>query len=293
MDSSPLEKPSAIRHYLQVEISRCILTPMEKTALHDRSVVIIGGTAGLGLSAAKACVQAGARVIVTGRTGHDHSVAAGMLGSRARVIEADAKDPHSAVAAIEQAVAFAGGLDALYHVAGGSGRRMGDGPLHEITDEGWQETLNLNLTSMMNSSRAAVRYFLAAKRRGSILAMTSVLGYSPSSKYFATHAYAAAKSAVPGFIKACAGYYAPMNIRFNAIAPGLVDTPMAKRAAGDDAIVRFIKTKQPLDGGRVGLSEDLDAAVVFFLSDQSRFVTGQTLTVDGGWSVSEGQIPSV
>ena len=65
---------------------------------------------------------------------------------------------------------------------------------------------------------------------------------------------------------------------------------MAKRAAGDESIQRFISTKQPLDGGRIGRPEDLDAAVVFFLSDQSKFVTGQVLSVDGGWSVSEGQI---
>ena len=65
---------------------------------------------------------------------------------------------------------------------------------------------------------------------------------------------------------------------------------MAKRAAADEAILKFISTKQPLDGGRIGRPEDLDAAVVFFLSDGSKFVTGQVLSVDGGWSVSEGQI---
>ena len=72
------------------------------------------------------------------------------------------------------------------------------------------------------------------------------------------------------------------------IAPALVDTPMAQRAVGNDAIQQFIRAKQPLDGGRVGRPEDLDAAVVYFLSDESRYVTGQVLAVDGGWSVSEG-----
>ncbi len=266
---------------------------MAEAMLTDRSVVIIGGTAGLGLSAALACLQAGARVIVTARPGKDHSEAAGLLGVHGRILEADSRDPASAVAAIEAAVEFTGRCDALYHVAGGSGRSWGDGPLHEITDDGWRETLNQNLTSLMNSSRAAVRHFLSRKQRGTILAMTSVLGASPSPKYFATHAYAAAKSAVSGFVKACAAYYAPMDIRFNAVAPGLVATPMAHRAMGDEAILRFIKTKQPLDGGRIGVASDLDGAAVFFLSDASKFVTGQVLAIDGGWSVCEGQYEPV
>lgn len=261
---------------------------MDKRSLDNRRVVIIGGTGGLGLSAAKACVAAGARVLVTGRPDGQHKMAADILGANGRVLGLDARDSAAADEAMAQAVAFLGAVDGLYHVAGGSGRSWGDGPLHEITDTGWEETIRENLTSLMNSSRAAVRYFMAKKRRGSILAMTSVLAYSPSPQYFATHAYAAAKSAVSGLIKSCASYYAPRDIRFNAIAPGLVATPMAKRAADNPDIMRLIQTKQPLDGGRIGVPTDLDAAVVFFLSDESRFVTGQLLAVDGGWSVSEG-----
>src|SRR5436190_376713 len=84
----------------------------------------------------------------------------------------------------------------------------GDGPLHEIPDEAWQQTMDLNLTGLFYSNRAAVRQFLAQGTAGSILNMGSVLGFSPSPKFFATHAYAAAKSAVVGFTKACAAYYA-------------------------------------------------------------------------------------
>lgn len=177
----------------------------------------------------------------------------------------------------------------MYHVAGGSGRKAGDGPLHEISDEGWQFTINLNLTSLFNSNRAAVKQFLRQGGGGSILNMGSVLGFSPSPKYFATHAYAATKAAAVGFTKSIAAYYAPQNIRVNLIAPALVETPMSRRAVNNDEIMRFVKTKQPLDGGRVGVGSDLDAAVVYFLSDQSKFVTGQVLSVDGGWSVTEGQ----
>jgi NAD(P)-dependent dehydrogenase (short-subunit alcohol dehydrogenase family) len=142
----------------------------------------------------------------------------------------------------------------------------------------------------MLSNQAAIKKFLELKKGGAILNMGSVLGYSPSPQHFSTHAYAAAKSAVIGFSKAIAAYYAKENIRVNVIAPALVETPMAQRAATDENILSFIKTKQPLDGGRIGKSEDLDGLAVYFMSDHSKFTTGQVVAVDGGWSVSEGQI---
>ena len=79
----------------------------------------------------------------------------------------------------------------------------------------------------------------------------------------------------------------PKNIRCNTLAPALVDTPMSRRAANNAAIQKFIKRKQPLDGGRIGQPSDLDAAAVYFLSDASKFVTGQVLAIDGAWSVTD------
>jgi NAD(P)-dependent dehydrogenase (short-subunit alcohol dehydrogenase family) len=116
--------------------------------------------------------------------------------------------------------------------------------------------------------------------------MASVLAFAPSPDHFATHAYATAKAGVIGLTTSCAAYYARYDIRFNVIAPALVATPMAQRAAGDARIVDYIAHKQPLDGGRIGRPEDVDGAVVYLLSQESRFVTGQVLAVDGGWCVS-------
>ncbi len=257
----------------------------------DRVYVIVGGTRGLGLSAANACLAAGARLVVSGRDAQDVPEAQQTMGENARVIQSDAIAPDSATQLINTALDTFGRFDGLYHVAGGSGRRMGDGPLHQITDEGWQATITLNLTSSFNSARAACQTLLNRKTPGSILLMGSVLGTCPSSQFFATHAYAASKSAVTGFAKSCASYYAPHGIRFNVIAPALVQTPMSQRAVTDEQIMQFIKTKQPLDGGRVGQPQDLDAAVLWLLSEESKFVTGQTIAIDGGWSVSEGQYP--
>jgi NAD(P)-dependent dehydrogenase (short-subunit alcohol dehydrogenase family) len=134
-----------------------------------------------------------------------------------------------------------------------------------------------------------VKKFLELKKPGTILNMGSVLGFSPSPKYFATHSYAAAKSAIIGFSKSIAAYYAKDNIRVNVIAPAVAKTPMAQRAANDREILSFLKTKQPLDGGRIGQPSDSDGLAIYFMSDQSKFTTGQVVAVDGGWDLSEGQ----
>jgi NAD(P)-dependent dehydrogenase (short-subunit alcohol dehydrogenase family) len=257
--------------------------------MQGKTIVIIGGTGGLGLSAARAFVARGARVVVVGRDPDDAAAAIDELGAKqAAKLVGDAADPATAGRAVEIAVERFGRLDGLYHVAGGSGRSQGDGPLHEVSDAGIDYTIDLNLKSVIYSNRAAARQFLRQKNAGAVLNMTSVLGFSPSPEHFATHVYSATKAAIIGLTKAAAAYYAPRDIRFNAIAPALVETPMSQRAVGDAEILAFIRHKQPLEGGRIGAPGDLDEAAVLFLSDASRYVTGQVLAVDGGWSVSEG-----
>ena len=241
------------------------------------------------LPAAKAFEQAGANIVVVGKDQDSCDAAKSVLDKQAKVICKDAAVSGTAKSAIDLCIREFGDFDGIYHVAGGSGRKFGDGPLHEMTLDGWNQTLSLNLTSLMLSNQAAIKTFLELKTSGSILNMGSVLGFSPSPKYFVTHAYAATKSAVIGFTKSIASYYAEHNIRINVLAPALVETPMAQRAASDDLILNFIKTKQPLDGGRIGQPGDLNGAAVYFMSDFSNFTTGQVLSVDGGWSLSEGQ----
>lgn len=243
----------------------------------------------MGLAAAKALIAQGAKVIVVGKDDEHLKTAREALPHHAKLLVGDATREGIAEKAIALCAEAYGTFSGLFHVAGGSGRRMGDGPLHELTLEGWHKTFELNLTSMMLSNQAAVQWFLQNKTGGSILNMGSVLGSFPSPAYFSTHAYAACKSAVTGFSKSVAAYYAKNNIRVNVIAPALVETPMAQRAATDETILSFIKTKQPLDGGRIGQPDDITGLVCYFMSDYSKFTTGQVINVDGGWSVSEGQ----
>lgn len=258
--------------------------------LAGKSLVVVGGTGGLGLSAVRAFVREGARVAFVGRDPAKVKAVEIELGDAVAGLAGDASGAGLAEAVIALAVDRFGGFDGLYHVAGGSGRRFGDGPLHEISDEGWDATVGLNLNSVFLSNRAAVRQLLRQGTGGSVLNMGSVLGFSPSPEFFSTHAYAATKAAIVGLTQSAAARYAEEGIRFNVIAPALVATPMSERAQGNEAIMNFLRTKQPLDGGRIGRPEDLDSATVFFLGDESRFVTGQVLAVDGGWCVSEGQI---
>lgn len=255
----------------------------------NTSYIIMGGTTGMGLSAAIALKEKGANLLVVGRNAESCAKAEKILGHQCISLSGDATDPEIAKTAIKMAHDAFQDITGLFHVAGGSGRKWGDGPLDKITLEGWNKTLELNLTSMMLSNQAIVNYFLEHRKEGAILNMGSVLGYSPSPKYFTTHAYAAAKSAIIGFSKSIASYYAEHSIRVNVIAPSLFITPMAKRAAEDKEILRFLKTKQPLDGGRPGVSEDINSAVLMFLHPSSKFITGQVLAVDGGWALSEGQ----
>ncbi|MFP4483837.1 MAG: SDR family NAD(P)-dependent oxidoreductase [Spirochaetaceae bacterium] len=258
--------------------------------LQGKAVLVVGGTSGIGLSAAVALAREGARVAVTGRNAEKLDRARAQLPAEALVLQNDAREPASAARTVSTVRDAFGRLDALYHVAGGSGRSFGDGPLHEISDDAWRESLRLNLDSVFYSNRAALRLFLE-QGGGVILNMTSVLGYSPSPRFFATHAYAAAKAAIIGMTKASAAYYADRNIRVNALAPGLVETPMAARAAADEEIMKFVRTKQPADGGRIALPQDYDGAAIFLISDEAAFMTGQVITIDGGWTVSEGQYP--
>lgn len=257
--------------------------------LLGKNLIVIGGTSGMGLSAAIAFIREGANVVVVGRNDDTRAQAAAQLGDKALALTGDASDEDTARLAITKCVEQFGSFDGLYHVAGGSGRKFGDGPLHELTLQGWQKTMDLNLTSLMLSNKAAVEYFIQNNQGGVILNMGSVLGFSPSPKYFTTHAYAAAKAAIIGFSKSIAAYYASKNIRINVIAPALIETPMSQRAVNDETISTFLKSKQPLDGGRAGLPEDTDGVAVLLFSDYAKFITGQVIAVDGGWSVTEGQ----
>ena len=257
-------------------------------------VILITGSTGIAAATAERCAAEGASVFVVSRTAAHAEHLAGRLEGIARATAgwaaADLAIDGEADAAVEAAMARFGRVDGCFAVAGGSGRRFGDGPIHEVSAEGWDRTLELNLRTQALTCRAVVRQLLTQEpngsgTRGSILLMGSVTATDPVPEFFATHAYAAAKGATIALMTTMAATYASDRIRVNAVAPGLSDTPMARRAAGDDRLLAFAARKQPLTGPMLDPDEIAHAAV-YLLSDESRAVTGQLLKVDGGWSVT-------
>jgi NAD(P)-dependent dehydrogenase (short-subunit alcohol dehydrogenase family) len=171
-------------------------------------------------------------------------------------------------------------LDALVCAHGISGRRLGDGPVDECTDEGWATVLDANLTSVFRYARQAIPA-LRANGGGAIVTVSSVLGLVGGDTDFATHAYAAAKAGVIGLTRAMAVHYAPDGIRCNTVAPGLIATPMSERAQNDEGIVARLGELQPLTG-TFGSPDDVAQACLYLAT--APFVTGAVLTVDGGWT---------
>ncbi len=259
--------------------------------LFGKRCLIVGGTSGIGLAAAARFLEESAKLVISGRSADKGDAAIKTLTARGPVefVKCDAAEVDQVNALFARTTNWLGGLDVLYHVAGISGRGFGDGPLHECTDVGWQTTIDANLKSTFLTNRAAVRHFLQASQPGIILNMASVLAFSPSPHHFDTFAYTASKGAIIAMSRLAAARYAPNGIRVNVIAPGLIDTPMAARAAGDPQILDYLRTKQPLAHGP-GRPEDCSDAAVFLCSDEAAFITGAVLPVDGGWCVSEGQV---
>lgn len=260
--------------------------------LRDR-VCIVTGSTGIAAASARRFAREGASVFVVSKTANNARSLAedlGAAGGRTGWIAVDLAADGNADAAVAAAIEQFGRIDGLFAVAGGSGRRYGDGPIHELTADGWDRTLEINLRTQALACRATVRQMLtqpanSSGTRGSILLMGSVTATDPVPAFFATHAYAAARGATIALMTTMAATYAPEGIRVNAVAPSLTDTPMATRASEDARIRAFARRKQPLAGEMMDPDEVAHAAV-YFLSDESRVVTGQLLKIDGGWSVT-------
>lgn len=253
--------------------------------LRDKVAIVTGGAGGIGLATARLFAEEGARVVVFDinaaradpalSPSDEHS-----LASAFRVDVTSAPEVESAIKDVQRAYDR---LDILVNVAGGSGRRWGDGPTDSCTLEGWDKTLALNLDSVFYTCKYALQAMLT-QQRGVIVNVSSVLGIVGGDDDFATHAYASSKGAVIGLTRSVASYYAPRGIRANVICPGLIATAMSQRAQESERIRSRLPQLQPLSGD-FGSPQDVAHAALYLASDESSFVTGCVLTVDGGWTV--------
>lgn len=249
--------------------------------------ILITGATGIAAAGARRIAEEGAAVFVIARKREQCEVLAEELATAGLSMGwglADLTDESQTEAALASAHEYLPGFDGLFAVAGGSGRRSGDGPLHDVPMEGWLGTHQINGHPTFLAVRGALRAM--ADAGGSIVIVSSVLAEHPVPALFATHAYAAAKGAANALTKTLAAYYAPQQIRVNALAAGLVATPMSQRAADDPTTAAYSARKQPLADGFLD-PMDIANAAVFLLSDESARITGQVIDVDGGWGVTE------
>jgi NAD(P)-dependent dehydrogenase (short-subunit alcohol dehydrogenase family) len=252
--------------------------------LQGKVALIAGAGNGIGRAVALRFAGEGARVVAVSRTAerlNDTVAQITSAGGQAVAVAGDLTVSMDVQRAISVAAGTYGALHIMFNGGGGSGRQYGDGPAAECTEEGWDATLNMNLRSVFLLCKYGIPALQTAGG-GSIVNLSSVLGLL-ADPLFDAHAYAAAKAGIIGLTRAISVYYAPQNIRCNALCPGLIATDMSRRAQDSAGIVAAMREKQPL-GGRLGTPQEVADAALFLASDESRFITGIALPVDAGWS---------
>jgi NAD(P)-dependent dehydrogenase (short-subunit alcohol dehydrogenase family) len=246
-------------------------------ALTDRTVVVTGGSSGIGRAIAVRCAAEGARVLAVGRDEDALAETEAAGGGRITPHRADLADPGAPEAVITHALSELGGLDGVVHAAG-TVRRGED---FRDTEDAWLDGfLEVNLTAGMRIAREALRPMLDTGR-GSIVLVGSQLAHVAQPGYAS---YAAAKGGLTAFARALAVDAGPLGVRVNVLVPGVVTTPLAYvDRPGWDEIAPSVAERLPLR--RIGTPEDMAGPAVFLLSDDSAWMTGQTLIVDGGFTI--------
>ncbi|TGD19653.1 SDR family NAD(P)-dependent oxidoreductase [Levilactobacillus suantsaiihabitans] len=233
--------------------------------LENKVAVVTGGSSGIGLAAIQKMVAEGAVAISADVSApSDASVA---------FIETDVTDEQSLQGMVDQVVSQYGHLDILVANAGVTEKKAG---VADIDVANWNKVIAIDLTGVMLTNKVAVAQ-MVKQGSGSVINMSSILGVVGAAK---SQAYSAAKAGVANYTKSQAVTYAAQGIRFNAVAPGYVATPLLKTLPPE--VTGPMVSKMPI--GRLAQPEEIANVIAFVASDEASFVTGATINVDGGYT---------
>jgi len=249
--------------------------------LSGKVALVTGASSGIGRATAKLFALEGAKVIVAARRREQlESLVAEIVecDGEAIALDGDVRSEDFAVALVELAMSRFGRLDIAFNNAGTLGEA---GPTTGVSEAGWNEALATNLTSAFLGAKHQIPAMLKGGG-GSVIFTSTFVGYTCS--FPGVAAYAASKSGLIGLTQALAAEYGPQGLRFNAILPGAVDTPMYRAMNDSEASQTFITNLHALK--RVASSDELARSVLYLASDDSSFTTGIAMLVDGGASIT-------
>ncbi|MDA1193843.1 MAG: 3-oxoacyl-[acyl-carrier-protein] reductase [Planctomycetota bacterium] len=242
------------------------------TSFADVSVLVTGGTRGIGRAIVGAFASAGAKVTFTGTNDAAATEAAAASGApdRCHFVKADVSSADGCQAAVDAAVAFGGGLDVVVNNAGITRDQL----LLRMSEEEWDRVQDVNLKGAFLTTKAAARRLMKSSR-GRLINITSVVGLTGNA---GQANYAASKAGLIGFTKSVAKELAGRGVTANAVAPGFIETDMTADlpAGASEGLMKLI----PL--ARMGTAADVAEVVLFLASEGAGYVTGQVIPVDGG-----------
>lgn len=247
--------------------------------LQDKVAIVVGGGAGMGRAVAQAFSREGARVLVADvdeATGSSCARAIVDSGGEAVFVHTDITDAAQVESMAAAAVDRYGRIDVL-HVNAGIQSRWEDKRAHELSDEFWQRTMDVNLRGSWLCSKYVIPQMLV-QGGGSIILVGSPTGYLGCAPGYT--AYSTSKGGIIGLVRIMAVDYARDGIRVNSIVPGTMDTPMIEEFTSDPEVAQQLAEAIPL--GRIGQPSEITGLAVFLASDESSFCTGGFYPADGG-----------
>src|SRR6185503_1454390 len=249
--------------------------------LSGKVALITGGNSGIGLGMAEALAQAGAAVCIWGTNEEKNRAALERLaktGVKVTALRCDVSDEAAVERAFKETLTAHGRVDSCFVNAGVAGRR-GVNSFLEMTTEDWRRVMSVNLDGAFFTLRAATKHMVERGDGGSLVVTSSLAALSGQAR--GQH-YAATKGGVISMMKAIAVEFARQGIRANSIVPGWIDTPMTEKTLRWDKFVERVLPRVPMR--RWGVGEDFGGLAVYLASDASRYHTGDTFLIDGGYA---------